>query len=42
MVKKKGPKTMVGQLRKEWTGDGRKRLDTAIHEEFFGKKRRKG
>jgi hypothetical protein len=42
MVKKKGPKTIQGMIRKDFTGDGRKRLDTAVHEEFFGKKKRKG
>ena len=41
MVKKKGPKTMRGMLRKDFTGDGRKKLDTFIREDFFGKKKRK-
>ena len=39
---KKGPKTMRGMIRKDFAGDGRKRLDTAVCEEFFGKKKRKG
>jgi hypothetical protein len=38
MAKKKEPKTMIGMLRKEWTGDGRKRVNTAIAEEW-GKRR---
>lgn len=41
MVKKKGPKTFRGMLRKDFTGDGRKKLDTFIYEDFFGKKKRK-
>jgi len=32
---------MVGMIRKDFTGDGRKKLETAIHEEFFGKKKKK-
>ena len=40
-MRKKGPKTWRGQMRKELTGNGRKRLDTAIREEFFGVKRKK-
>jgi hypothetical protein len=41
MRKKKGPKTMQGMIRKDFTGDGRKRLDTAIHEQFYGKKKKR-
>jgi hypothetical protein len=41
LKKKKGPKTIQGMIRKDFTGNGRKRLDTAIREDFFGKKKRK-
>jgi hypothetical protein len=41
MIKKKEPKTMQGIIRKDFTGDGRKRLDTAIREQFYGKKKKK-
>jgi hypothetical protein len=41
MRKKKGPKTMTGMIRKDFTGDGRKRLDTAIREELYGKKKKR-
>lgn len=41
MAKKRGPKTFRGMIRKDFTGDGRKNLDTAIREDFFGKKKRK-
>jgi hypothetical protein len=39
--KRKGPKTIRGMIRKDFTSDGRKNLDTAIRKEFFGKKKRK-
>jgi len=41
MAKKKGPKTMVGMWRKDVTGDGRKSIDKAIREEFYGKKKKR-
>lgn len=39
--KKKGPKTSTGQFRKTMTGDGRKKLSTAI-DESLGLKKKKG
>ena len=40
-MKKKGPRTMRGMIRKDFTGDGRKNLDTFVQEQFFGKRKRK-
>lgn len=37
----KEPKTLRGAMRKTFTGDGRKNLDTALREDFWGKEKKK-
>lgn len=41
MRKKKGPQTINGMIRRDLTGDGRKRLDTAIRRVIRKKEKEK-